>query len=502
MLTACGGGGGSSSSPVASNPPPIPVPTPVPVPPPVPTPIDPSRFNTVVTSQATAVDAPAENVLRPSGIINVYTAPRTYAYSDLQGDGCTDMVVAPTYFDHKATLPLEIYQGDCKGGYVKATDIIIAGAIPTTGSVNNIFVRDFNGDGRNDLMIIDQGLEDQDAMSPGFDGAKNILLLSDSTGKLTAQASTFMDDNSAKFNHLSAVSDIDGDGSPDLVLVRLGGPKFGKGGAQVFLNDKHGHFTEKTADLLPAEVTPSLNTFDTSGAAISDLDGDNKPEIILTSYSTQQTVILKVSPQTGKYEVGNRYDIPKQFAGIGYVSPTKAPDNGRGLGGSSIAVADFNGDSKKDIAILWEGSNKSHVQILQSMGGTDFMDATGWLDGNAATGTISRLSAIDANGDGTADLVAESFSYSINDLATKSPYLVYNKVSNKMTYLNILGEMTPAQFASANKLQADKQMGFRVVDLNQDNKLDFLVVDAGGLTKVTDKLLYFSNATFYGAIAK
>jgi hypothetical protein len=501
MLMGCGGGGGDKN-----HTPPVVVTPPVTVPPVVIAPTPESRFSKVVISQATDVAAPIPNALHPSGTSNAYTGPRTYGYGDFNGDRCTDMVSAPTHFNRQPKLPIEIYQGDCQGNFTKASDVLIAGTIPTTGSVNHVFVRDFNGDGRDDIMLIDQGLEDLDSMTPGFDGAQNQLLLSDATGKLKLQPSTWLSDNEADFNHISTVADIDGNGTMDLVLVRLGGPKFGNGGLQVFLNDGTGSFDDKTAALLPWEVTAAGgDQFAAGGVEAADLDGDGKMELVLTSYSIGKTAILK-KDSIGRYTIAGKYDMPAQYADIGYAADTRAANNGRGLGGSSVVVGDFNGDGSKDIAILWEGSNKGFVQILNGSGNLAFTDATSMVDGvlmsTKSSGPISRLQAIDANQDGVTDLAVEYFSQSINELATRSPYLVFNKDTNKMSFLNILGSMTAPQFATEAQTFGDDQLGFRVVDLNRDGKLDFLAVKAVGIRQVNATLNYYSGAAFYGAVAK
>lgn len=469
------------------------------------------RYGDFGRSAGTTAPLPEANPLRPGGSFSMYNGPRGMGFGDFNRDGCTDMVAAPTYFDHKPAMPIEIRLGDCKGGFVDGTARIVRGTVPVTGSVNQVFVRDFNGDGLDDILLIDQGMEDKDALNPGFDGAPNLLLLSDASGRLTLQPSSFMDDNAPRFNHISAVGDLNGDGVPDLLLVRLGGPKLGYGGVQAFINDGRGHFRQQTAQLLPDEVVPggAGTPFEAGVAAIGDLDGDGIPELVLGGYGDKQAgAILKRSSLAVPFAVVRRFAIPTQYAGIGYFAETRSADE-RGLGASGIAIADLDGDGRKDIAVIWEGSGRSRLQLLRGRGALAFDDVSAtWLDGvtidlalNGGTVPVNRIDVADINHDGVDDLVLDAFFYQVDDLAVRSPYLVF--AAGEMHYQDITGGLGGAALAArSGAFYAGDTLGLRVVDLDRDGKLDFLGVRTWDYTEVPPQMHYFRSSEFVGAVAQ
>ena len=482
LAVACGGGGGGGSS-VGEGESNLPITTPA------------ATYGIAKVSNALDKVQPPD-LTQTGRFYNAYNAPRGFAFEDLNGDGCSDMVVAPTYFSQTIKLPIEVYAGDCKGGMTLATQNFITGAVPVTGSVNNIFIADFNGDGKSDILLIDQGLEDKDAMNPGFDGEQNKLLLSGTDGKLVLQNANFMDNNSPHFNHVSAIGDLNGDGQLDLVVVRLGGPTVGQGGVQVFYND-HGKFTLQP-NVFPAEFSLG-GSFETGGAAAADIDGDGISEIILASYSGAQEVVVLKWKQSS-YIVSQKISIPPQYKDIGYFTDVIGSD-GRGLGASGLAIADFNGDSRKDVVIIWEGANKSYLQFLSGASGS-LVDATDAIP-TAASGSgnpTTRIKAMDVNGDGIMDLVAEKFSLTVNELGNKSPYLVIGK-DGKFQYHKMLGNMTIDDFSKKMGLQTADSIGVHVVDLNLDGKLDFFGVKDAEVLQPVSNVWYVPKTAFIGAIA-
>src|SRR5438045_1435802 len=132
------------------------------------------------------------------------------------------------------------------------------------------------------------------------------------------------------------------------------------------------------------------------------------------------------------------------------LSFSPAADYASGLLPLSIAVADFNADTKPDIALVNQGS--SSVSILLGNGNGTFGPSA-----NFATGAGPRSLAVgDFNGDGKPDIATA------NDSGT-----------------SILLNNGAGAFASpANTTVAEMSSSVAVRDMNADGKLDLVVTTA------------------------
>jgi hypothetical protein len=352
---------------------------------------------------------------------------RTIASADFNGDGKLDFILAPSFFSYQPQLPIQIWINNGDGTFYDGTSTVIDGAIPTTGSVNNIFIADLNGDGRIDVFLVDQGLEDSNATDPGFSGARNIVLLSQANGKLRDTSATSLPGQLPRFNHVSSIGDVNGDGKLDIVLTRLGGRRVVNAGIVFLINDGNGVFTE-TTNGLPISIAqrndqqapPAGVDFQRSGAnAIADLDGDGLPDLITGSYngldaiSRTRSLRLHAQSSNGTFLEVRRYEIPASLKEIGYFSNSRFDGNdGTGLGISGIYAADLNGDGRRDLVVIWEGASASYTQVLRNDGGFSFSDVTiDWMGqydstyrpGNFNAG-VAAVRITDLNGDGVPDL--------------------------------------------------------------------------------------------------
>ena len=351
-----------------------------------------------------------------------YPIFRGYGVGDLNGDGRLDLVLCPYYYQFQPQLPLVILVNQGGGAFADGTSTVIEGAVPTCGSPNNMFVRDFNGDGRPDVFVVDQGLEDKDANNPGFDGGFNVLLLSQSTGRLRDASVTSFPGQPRRFNHVSSVGDVNGDGAPDVVLTNLGGPRLAGSGLVLLLNDGAGRFTERS-DLLPREVAErsvllALDNLNPGASGLGDLDGDGRLDLVAASYnnpdypSTVRTVRFYGQGAGGFFAERARMEMPAALAAIPYFAGGTVTQGRGGLGGSGVYVADFNGDGRKDVLVIWEGAGASYFQFLRNDGNFAFSDVTqGWWGGYQSHVLADGFSAAamsvevrDLNSDGVPDL--------------------------------------------------------------------------------------------------
>jgi len=372
-----------------------------------------------------------------------YSGARVMALADLDGDGLDDIIVAPTFFRVGPKQLMELWLNKGSGRFENATATLLEGAVPVTGSVNNIFVADLNRDGRPDIMLVDSGLEDKDCgVSPGCDGATNILLMSQPNGKLKDVSATALPGNVPSFNHVSAMGDVNRDGLTDFVIARLGGSTMEGEGVVVWLNRGDGTFSFESTSLLPDEVAylpnavrysagfkaahpPPFDRQNTGSTGVGDLDGDGQNEILTCSYAGGDSY---TNDRTLRI---HRRQPDGKFVGVAKIGIPAALKANTGNGCATIALADFNGDGRVDIMLNWEDQhgNGTSIQLLKNLGNFTFSDVTietlGSYQSNYSSfgynWNILVYSFKDINGDGLPDIVLRSNGIGPELLARGSP---------------------------------------------------------------------------------
>ncbi|MGA7411580.1 MAG: FG-GAP-like repeat-containing protein [Bryobacteraceae bacterium] len=249
-----------------------------------------------------------------------FVAGATYAggtlvtVADLDGDGLLDLVAGPS-----ASALVNVLLGDPAhpGHFVPG-----APAVTTVGAYvpTSLAVGDFNGDGIPDLAI---GFQTPNGPVSNATGGYLSVLLGDSyrPGKFLPAANR--SDVGIPMSVLAA--DFNGDGSLDLLI---------NGSTILFGNlSQPGQF----------QAPVSLGTTPTSVVAIGDLNRDGIPDI--AEVNSSSTVILIGDPSN-----------PGHF-----LAPVTEPTTG-----NSLALGDFNGDAKPDLAITSAAPAPGGVSLLFS----------------------------------------------------------------------------------------------------------------------------------------
>jgi uncharacterized protein (DUF2141 family) len=186
----------------------------------------------------------------------------------------------------------------------------------------SVAVGDFNGDGKLDLAVANEASETV------------TILLGDGTGNFTAASSppTGNSPNSV------AVGDFNGDGKLDLAVVNTNSNT-----VSILLGDGAGNFTTASS--------PATGNFPFS-AAVGDFNGDGKLDLAVAnvcgsdpSCTSHGTVTILLGDGTGSF--------------------TTASSPATGTIPVSVAVGDFSGDGRLDLAVVNASDNT--VSVLLSL---------------------------------------------------------------------------------------------------------------------------------------
>ena len=287
-----------------------------------------------------------------------------------------------------------------------------------------------------------------------------------------------------------AVGDLNGDGHPDLVTGTLG-----SGDISVLLGSSTGVFGAATNYVGDGTGAPF-------GVAIGDLNGNNKPDLVVADSDGFVSVLL--GDGLGGFGVATNYAVGALPESVAIGNFNGHPDvvtanngsnsvsvllgNGTGVLGTptdypvgvnptSVAIGNVNGDSAPDLVTANAGSND--VSILFGDGDGTFAQAT-----NEVIGSQPRSVAIgDANGDNNADVVTANYG------------------SNTVSVLPGNGNGT---FGALTSYSANGAGAFAVAigDLDSDGHNDLVITNSGTTFNGTtiSVLPGESNGTFGAAV--
>ena len=277
------------------------------------------------------------------GLVN-----NTIAVADFNGDGKPDFVVPTTQSQGVgATVQLQVMLGNGDGTFTAGQ------TLPTNGGGQYIATGDFNGDGIEDLAVLNYTNGTVDIYLGNGDGTFKSAI---STG--TPHIDSFV------------VGDWNGDGILDLAVSDLSGQ------LTILLGNGDGTF-RSASSAPPGTGSSFMVAADFNGDGILDLAG---------IYSTGTSSYLVLGMLLGK--------------GDGtFAPPAQMPIP---VGSTSIAYGDFNGDGFVDLAI---GNGNADVSVLLGNGDGTFEPA---LILPTPTNPASPLAVADFNGDGLSDIAAYS----------------------------------------------------------------------------------------------
>jgi hypothetical protein len=307
----------------------------------------------------------------------------------------------------------------------------------------SIAIADVNGDGKPDLVVTTC------VNSPCTgDGSVGVLL---GNGDGTFQTAVTYGSGGVGPGSI-AISDVNGDGKPDLVVANSCADSTcaTDGSVAVLLGNGDGTFQ--------AAVTYDSGGMQTDSVAVADMNGDGKPDLVLANLCSNTTDCENFGPGSVSVLLGN-----------GDGTFQAAVTYNAGGNAFSVAVGDLNGDGKPDVAVLssCEGTFCSGgVGVLLNNGDGTLQAVVLYSSGGTFPTTITLA---DVNGDDKLDaLVAEEISV---DGHGPSGFAVLLGNGDGTFQSSAAYGLSGLDFSGTNNVA--------VADLNGDGKLDAVLVDQG-----------------------
>jgi hypothetical protein len=281
--------------------------------------------------------------------------PEAIAVGDFNGNHLLDVAVWATN-STSGNTEVHIYLGNGAGSFTTGGVYSAPNSNIFSPGPNSIVAADINGDGKLDLVALTQ-----------YNGVFVFLGNGDGTFQAPAVYST---GTTAGCCSGLAVGDLNGDGKLDLAISA-------NDGISILLNTGTGTFGAAT--YYASGVSGSATG---DGIAIGDLNGDKKPDVVVTNEN--QGVIIFLNQGSGTF---------KKSSVI----------NGVPMGGTdNVVLADINNDKKLDIVLV-----DTFGDIFTFLGkGTGLFSTGPAYPLQAQTNGGNYLVAVgDFNGDGTLDLL-------------------------------------------------------------------------------------------------
>jgi len=349
------------------------------------------------------------------------------------------------------------------------------------GRIQTINQWDLNGDGYNDVLIANDHDEDEapDALiywnqGDGFKSllpdlwrrsplAQVVFSLADPAGAVTRLP--------ALGGGRSIITDLNGDGYPDIVFCNYIHYYPGNRFAYVYWGSRDGYRADRKTEL------PTLFA---AGVAAADLNGDGYPDLVFANEGSEPG-LEELYPDRGL----NSY--------IYWGSATGFDPNRRSLlptrGAHDVAIADVNHDGYPDIAFVNNSPAGKGLQVF-------FGGAAGYTGKTAQTIALddpTSLRSGDVNGDGYADLIVSTSAKPLM-LGGGFASLREGQAAEHTVdvFLGSAQGISPDHEISLPSLQAHDTV---VADLNKDGFADIVIANASdGKSTTVPSYIYWGSA--------
>lgn len=298
---------------------------------------------------------------------------------DVDGDGKPDIAVA-----EPGTYSVRILRNVSSTGALTAAAFTTAANLVTGISSSGQYVPadiafgDLDGDGKPDLAVANESGGGTGATTPAI-----TILQNASTPGAVSFLTAFslpLPTGGSFLPDCVKIVDIDGDGWPDIVCC----------GDQIIVYRNKGTGGTLSASSFAAGVIYSVAYGEATNLAVADLDGDGKPDLVVTGYPSQFWILRNTS-------------TPGVINAASFASPVAITTP---AAVSAVAAVDLDGDGKPEV-LASSSSNMIYVYPNQCKAGSLSAASFGTRVDVAVPNypNIVRLSVADLNGDGWPDVM-------------------------------------------------------------------------------------------------
>ncbi len=288
------------------------------------------------------------------------------AIADINADGKPDLVVA-NYSGNSISILLNTTAPGASVPSFAVQQAFAAGLSP-----HSVVVADFNGDGKPDV-----------ATANLTSGTFSVFLNTTMPGAQLVGFTPQQAFAAGPDPYSIASADVNGDGKPDLIVANQGGNS-----VSVFLNTTAPHAVSATFAVAQSFAAGALPY----SVAAADLNDDGKPDLVVANEFDNTTSVLINTTAPGSAVASF---APQQAFAVG-TDPY------------FVAVADINGDGKRDVLVATPGDNAVSVLANATPSGAAVASFSTQQAFPAGLRPYA-VAAADINGDGRSDLIVANY---------------------------------------------------------------------------------------------